>query len=782
MEVHVESVTAQRRVKKARLGLIRAANDAEDDAEMAREAAEAAARAAAAEAAAKASNSAKVVDTVKTVATTVATTVTSSLSKVFGIEEKPKAKEEDEWDDDEEEAAAAAAAPEAANTAETNAPTAKAARATEGPPDTKAPVGGEGAAEEPELRSAVAPWDAAPSPVSSLAAPLADAPSSAAAPPAEEPALAAAPPAGAPGSAPGSAPASAGQASAGSGDVEAGAPDARQNEGELGTLPPAPAETITETREQGAAEGLPPASPGADSSVVDGDAAPFVPLVTGSEQQDAAAGAASPSASPSPSVFTEADARLSPVRAASPDPGLQFASGRSPPASLGSDGTYTLRILHVNTSELREAIDEARAAQFGSVDVAMLDRMERRLKQAVFAQQGLTIGMSRFVGRLRMLTAKRRRREAAVLALSQAVKDCEAEVDRLRQVRPRRAHLEGENGLLMALQQALIDARREDLEVEAAEATFADTSALSEFRNAATQRLSTACDAAVECTEFFWRSTQDQMELAKAELSEAASHADKALVDREACEFAKGALQRLSKLFGKREAALGRMREAAEELQASTDEGQLEQLADELKMAIGIAEKASVEQAQIDEARQALERATSGASLAKDLAACKEAIEFVHKFSASEMGTKMLRDNVAVLSHAVARAKACSVDPERLAAAEKDLKEASRLVAKHDKAHAELSKWMAATELAHERVNNDLCRSADEYEGNPSLKECVFRLDEAIDKAEKGKVPVDYVDKAQRILAPARATAKFGKVLQVGRAARGRDDADDLNA
>ena len=221
---------------------------------------------------------------------------------------------------------------------------------------------------------------------------------------------------------------------------------------------------------------------------------------------------------------------------------MQFAPGRSPPASLGSDGTYTLRILHVDTSALREALDEAHEAY---VDTALAERMERRLKEAKFAQQGLSMGMARFVGKLHSMTSKRKRRDAAKAALAAASRECDDETARLRRLRPPHSLLEGSGGRLEQLMSAIEQASVEGIDVEAARAALDVARELSELRGATAARLASAVTTAVDATEMSWKLTQQEMTEALRELVEVQKLAEAALVSRDADEFAQGALQRL---------------------------------------------------------------------------------------------------------------------------------------------------------------------------------------------------------------------------------------------
>ena len=766
-EVHSQSVRCQKRVKNARKYLIQVANDAADDAELAREAAAEAARKAAANAAAAQPSAVRtVVTSVTTVATTVATTVSSTLGQVLGMGgSTPKAAastkaaelpvfSDDEADDDE------------ASSSKGGGGSGGEGAKSEAVSNQSSSKDGAGTSEAAGKGKAIPEGGTTPaaSDIESglpLAAFEGTYPSPAAASPSAASPAASHPVAPTTGTGTGTAaPASA----AGGADALAKDRDNDDEEEEADDYRP---EALVTGAARAAAQAQFTSPRHFDGSAAERSESPYEAMATSAPAATEGSMNASGGASGAGTNGGMSE-RGTPSSQRASSPGadaLAFAEGRSPPASLESDGTYTLRILHVDTSELRKALDEAREAMLTKVDRELVERMERRLRQATFAQQGLTMGMARFVGRLHALTAKRKRREAAAATLASAANDVEAELSRLRKVRPRKSMLEGEDGLLAGLHAALVGAREEELPVEAEEEKFANASALSEFREQMSVKLATSVEVAVECTEFFWRSSQEQMEAAKSELTAALSFSVKALVDREAEDYARGALQRLSKLLGRRGAALERLREALEALQSTTDEGLLESGAEELKLAIEAAKQASVEKAVIEEAELALNKAFSGATLMAELAACREAIEFVHKFSASEMGTAKLRSNLAILTSAVERARTFEVEPMRLAEAEKDLKEASKLMRKHDEAHELLSRWMHATEAAYNRVNNDVCKSGDAWEGNPSLKECVQRLDEAVDRAEKGKVPENIVDAARRILAPARATAKFGKSL-----------------
>lgn len=174
---------------------------------------------------------------------------------------------------------------------------------------------------------------------------------------------------------------------------------------------------------------------------------------------------------------------------------IQFVPGRSPPASLIAEGTYTLRILHVDTSELSRAVEEAREAL---VDHELVQRMEVRLKQAVAAQQKLSVGMSRFVSRLRARTAKRKRATAAAESLALARKGCEEEMAKLHEQRPRHSMLAS---YVEELERALQVATAEKMEVEDDMAYLAKARATSVLRTETSQSLSTSVDAATEATE-----------------------------------------------------------------------------------------------------------------------------------------------------------------------------------------------------------------------------------------------------------------------------------------
>ena len=59
--------------------------------------------------------------------------------------------------------------------------------------------------------------------------------------------------------------------------------------------------------------------------------------------------------------------------------------------------------------------------------------------------------MARFVSKLRAATAKRKRGEMAAAALTAAAKETDAEVERIRKLRPPHSLLEGKEGCLHTL-------------------------------------------------------------------------------------------------------------------------------------------------------------------------------------------------------------------------------------------------------------------------------------------------------------------------------------------
>lgn len=258
------------------------------------------------------------------------------------------------------------------------------------------------------------------------------------------------------------------------------------------------------------------------------------------------------------------------------------------------------------------------------------------------------------------------------------------------------------------------------------------------------------------------------MNLARQELAAAQKLAEAALVSREADEFARGALQRLAKLFGNRERALGRLHEALAALGSTADEALLEgRLAKELTDAIASAERANVDQAEIRAAKAALNKSVSGAVLMAELKACKDALEFAVKFTSDGTWAPRLQAAVDVLQPAVEKARTYDVEPRRLAEAEEVLSEALKLLERHGKALGELLQWIGETKTAHRRVNDGQCKAKEKWGISPSLKACVAELDDAIERGEKARVDDALLDKAKRVLVPARSTARFGKSLAV---------------
>jgi DNA repair ATPase RecN len=264
--------------------------------------------------------------------------------------------------------------------------------------------------------------------------------------------------------------------------------------------------------------------------------------------------------------------------------------------------------------------------------------------------------------------------------------------------------------------------------------------------------------------------TQEEMAQALAELSEVQKLAEPALVSRDADEFAKGALQRLSRLSGGREKALAKLREALaalELLAGSEDEEVLKRCANELRGVIAAAEKANCDKAEVAAAKAALNKSESSATLMAELKACKDALDFCYKFTSDGTWAPRLQGAVDVLTPAVVKARTYEVEPSRLQEAEERLTEASKLIEKHGKALAELTHWTKETDAAHTRVSDGLHKAKESWGGRPSLKECVASLERAIERGEKGRVDDALIDRAKHIIVPARSTARFGKALTV---------------
>lgn len=123
-----------------------------------------------------------------------------------------------------------------------------------------------------------------------------------------------------------------------------------------------------------------------------------------------------------------------------------------------------------------------------------------------------------------------------------------------------------------------------------------------------------------------------------------------------------------------------------------------------------------------------------------------------------------LSQAVPLLHTAVGEARRLAVEPTRLQQAEGVLAKASGVVELHDAARAKLTACNEEASKALIALREAGAQATKAHRRR--LKQCVTEITDAITRADEGRVDSTLIREARRILAPARAAARFGISLE----------------